>query len=457
MDTYCRPLALISLLILSLLGASSAATVTTGAPDGSELWGYVEVRPKANLFWWYYKSPQRVSTPSKPWPTVLWLQGGPGASGVGIGNFLEIGPLDVGLNPRNSTWLQKADLIFVDNPVGVGYSYTEDPSLLVKTDWEAAADATALVKSLATQVPALQQGSPLFLVAESYGGKYAATLGVSLARAIRAGQLNLTLGGVALGDSFVSPEDFTLSYAPLLLEVSRLDDNAGDAAKAMAATAQQQIAAGQFYEAWSSWNNLLQFIDSKSASVDVYNFLLDSGMDPVSTTTSTAASNTHLTKYSRYLSNQEAASDPNAIGGIMNGVVKQKLKIIPGNLTWQELSYTVYGALKSEIMKPRIDEIDELLSYGVSVTVYNGQLDVICSTSGAEAWVQKLKWDGLKNFTSLPRQPLRCGSSKLTQAFVRSYENLHFYWILGAGHFVPANQPCIALDMIGSITQSPAS
>jgi hypothetical protein len=40
----------------------------------------------------------------------------------------------------------------------------------------------------------------------------------------------------------------------------------------MAATAQQQIAAGQFYEAWSSWNNLLQFIDSKSASVvSVYN------------------------------------------------------------------------------------------------------------------------------------------------------------------------------------------
>ncbi|KAM0888988.1 hypothetical protein ACQ4PT_027997 [Festuca glaucescens] len=454
MDTYCRPLALIPLLILSLLGASSAATVTTGAPDGSELWGYVEVRPKANLFWWYYKSPQRVSTPSKPWPTVLWLQGGPGASGVGIGNFLEIGPLDVGLNPRNSTWLQKADLIFVDNPVGVGYSYAEDPSLLVKTDWEAAADATALVSSLATQVPALQEGSPFFLVAESYGGKYAATLGVSLARAIRAGQLNLTLGGVALGDSFVSPEDFTLSYAPLLLEVSRLDDNAGDAAKAMAATAQQQIAAGQFYEAWSSWNKLLQFIGSKSARVDVYNFLLDSGMDPVSTTTS---SNTHVKKYSRYLSIQEAASDPNAIGGIMNGVVKQKLKIIPSNVTWQELSYKVYSALTSEIMKPRIDEIDELLSYGVNVTVYNGQLDVICSTSGAEAWVQKLKWDGLKNFTSLPRQPLRCGSSKLTQAFVRSYENLHFYWILGAGHFVPANQPCIALDMIGSITQSPAS
>jgi serine carboxypeptidase 1 len=146
----------------------------------------------------------------------------------------------------------------------------------------------------------------------------------------------------------------------------------------MAATVQQQIAAGQFASAWSSWNDLLQFIDSKSASVDVYNFLLDSGMDPVTTTTAAAAataSNTHVNKYSRYLSSQdEAAADANTIGGIMNGVVKQKLKIIPTNLTWQELSNPVYSALLNDFMKPRIDEIDELLSYGVNVTVYNGQV-----------------------------------------------------------------------------------
>ncbi|KQJ93707.1 hypothetical protein BRADI_3g06230v3 [Brachypodium distachyon] len=378
-----------------------------------------------------------------------------GASGVGIGNFLEMGPLDVNLSPRNWTWLQKADLIFVDNPVGVGYSYAEDPSVLVKTDWEAAEDATALLAALAREVPALQQGSPLFLVAESYGGKYAATLGVSAARAIRAGRLNLTLGGVALGDSWISPEDFTLSYAPLLLDVSRLDDNAGDAAKQKAATVKEQIAAGQLTAAWTSWTDLLQFIDTKSAGVDTYNFLLDSGMDPVSAT----ASNAHAQamKYSTYLRNTEAAGDANTIDGIMNGVIKEKLKIIPNNLTWQGLSRPVYNTLVDEIMRPRIDEVDELLSYGVNVTVYNGQLDVICSTIGAEAWVQKLKWDGLKNFTSLPRQPLYCGSSKVTQAFVRTYKNLHFYWILGAGHFVPADQPCVALSMISSITQSPAS
>ncbi|CAD6211429.1 unnamed protein product [Miscanthus lutarioriparius] len=148
-----------------------------------------------------------------------------GASGVGLGNFLEMGPLDVDLKPRNSTWLQKADLIFVDNPVGTGYSYVEDDSLFVTSDWQQAADMTTVVRALVKEVPTLAT-SPLFLVAESYGGKYAATLGASVARAVRAGELNITLGGVALGDSWISPEDFTLSYTPLLLSVSRLDDNA---------------------------------------------------------------------------------------------------------------------------------------------------------------------------------------------------------------------------------------
>ncbi|CAL4923010.1 unnamed protein product [Urochloa decumbens] len=458
MDMPYYPLALLlPLLCLISLHAVAAASITKGTPDGSELWGYVEVRPGAHLFWWYYKSPQRTSTPTKPWPTVLWLQGGPGASGVGLGNFQEIGPLDVDLKPRNSTWLQKADLIFLDNPVGTGYSYVEKSSLFVTTDWEQAADATTLLKALVKEVPTLQS-SPLFLVAESYGGKYAATLGVSVARAARAGELNVTLAGVAVGDSWISPEDFTLAYTPLLLAVSRLDDNAGEEANKKAEKVKQQIAAGQWATSQESWSDLLDFIANKSGNVDVYNFLLDTGMDPVSTSvdSSTGSSlslgNLQVKKYSTYLSSQDSSS--NTIDGIMNGVIKEKLKIIPKDFKWGEQSDSVYYSLVDDFMKPRIDEIDELLSYGINVTVYNGQVDVICSTDGAEAWVQKLKWDGLKSFLNLPRQPLYCGDSKGVKAFVRSYKNLHFYWILGAGHYVPVDQPCIALSMINSITQS---
>ncbi|XP_052149308.1 serine carboxypeptidase-like 51 [Oryza glaberrima] len=449
MDTHALPLLCI-LCLTTLLQLDGGAAISGGTNDGSERWGYVQVRPKAHLFWWYYRSPQRVSSPAKPWPTILWLQGGPGASGVGLGNFLEVGPLDGDLKPRGSTWLHKADLIFVDNPVGTGYSYVEDDALLVTTDGEAAADLAALLRALAAkEVPSLQS-SPLFVVAESYGGKYAATLGVSLARAIRAGGLKLTLGGVALGDSWISPEDFALSYGPLLQQVSRLDSNGADSASKKAQVVKQRIASGQWKLAQYALSSMLTSIVASSGHVDVYNFLLDTGMDPVAAGAAPARS--FPPAYSAYLDSKLSVGD--SIRSVMNGAIKEKLKIIPKDVVWEEQSYTVYNALINDFMKPRIQEVDELLSYGVNVTVYNGQLDVICSTVGAEAWVQKLKWDGLKNFLGLPRQPLHCGSSEVTKGFVRSYKNLHFYWILGAGHFVPVDQPCIALDMIGSITQS---
>ncbi|KAJ0511677.1 putative carboxypeptidase C [Helianthus annuus] len=74
------------------------------------------------------------------------LQGGQGGSRVGRGNFGEVGPLD--RNPRNLIWLRKADLLFVDNPVGTGYSSVKDEKLLVKTDEEAARDLTTLLIKL---------------------------------------------------------------------------------------------------------------------------------------------------------------------------------------------------------------------------------------------------------------------------------------------------------------------
>jgi len=42
----------------------------------------------------------------------------PGGSSTGFGNFEEIGPLDVSLQPRNTSWVTLTNVLFVDNPVG---------------------------------------------------------------------------------------------------------------------------------------------------------------------------------------------------------------------------------------------------------------------------------------------------------------------------------------------------
>ncbi|KAG0498672.1 hypothetical protein HPP92_003363 [Vanilla planifolia] len=447
METCVLCLLFLGLCFPLLHGKSVKQFRTWGTTDGSEEWGYVEVRPKAHMFWWLYRSPNRVESGPTPWPTVLWLQGGPGASAVGIGNFQEIGPLDTDLKPRNSTWLQKADLLFVDNPVGAGYSFVEDEAALATTDEHCGIDLTTLLKMLFNGNAGLQK-SPLFVVAESYGGKFAVTVGLSIAKAIKAGELNLTLGGIALGDSWISPEDFVLTWGTLLRDVSRLDINGEKKSNSLAQLIKKQLGEGEYTNATSTWAVLEEVIASQSNNVDFYNFLLDNGMDPLGSMAipSTLSSGKMTMKgYSSYLSSKYTSKV--SLDDLMNGVIKQKLKIIPKDMSWGEQYDMVFNAMSGDFMKPRIKEVDELLSMGVNVTIYNGQVDLICATKGTEAWVQKLKWEGLADFNNAIREPLYCGNYEGTKAFAKSYKNLHFYWILEAGHFVPVDQPCVALQM----------
>lgn len=71
----------------------------------------------------------------------------------------------------------------------------EDKKLFVKTDVEAATDLTTLLIEIFNKNQSLQQ-SPLYIVAESYGGKYAVTLALSALKAIQSGKLKLKLGGM---------------------------------------------------------------------------------------------------------------------------------------------------------------------------------------------------------------------------------------------------------------------
>jgi serine carboxypeptidase 1 len=114
-------LALCALCIIN----TQAKRVKADIPD--EKWNYVKVRDNAFMFWWLYGAQtdpaQRVDK-----PLIMWLQGGPGGSSTGFGNFKELGPLDVNLRPRNTSWTSVANVLFVDNPVGSGFSYVTDDS-----------------------------------------------------------------------------------------------------------------------------------------------------------------------------------------------------------------------------------------------------------------------------------------------------------------------------------------
>lgn len=65
---------------------------------------------------------------------------------------------------------KSANVMFVDNPVGTGYSYVENLGDLTTNNTQIADDLVTLVKSAFTAYPDMQ-GMPFFVFAESYGGK----------------------------------------------------------------------------------------------------------------------------------------------------------------------------------------------------------------------------------------------------------------------------------------------
>ncbi|KAH7963026.1 hypothetical protein HPB52_019289 [Rhipicephalus sanguineus] len=79
----------------------------------------------SNLLFWFFPAKEN---PEKA-PVVLWLQGGPGGSSL-FGLFVEHGPYLVvkGGVPqlRDTTWAQRYSMLYIDNPVGAGFSFTQD-------------------------------------------------------------------------------------------------------------------------------------------------------------------------------------------------------------------------------------------------------------------------------------------------------------------------------------------
>ena len=70
---------------------------------------------------------------------------------------------------------------------------------------------------------------------------------------------------------------------------------------------------------------------------------------------------------------------------------------------------------------------------GVPVTIYQGQLDLICCTLGVETWLQRLKWPGMAAFNAAPHEPFYAHGHKDTAGFSRRHENLAMYYVMSAG------------------------
>ncbi|XP_068708959.1 retinoid-inducible serine carboxypeptidase-like [Montipora capricornis] len=437
--------AFVALSLYFAAGTSFAASESFPIPD--EDWSYVNVRENAFMFWWLYGAQTTDPSQRLNKPLVMWLQGGPGGSSTGFGNFEELGPLTVDLKPRNTTWLRAANVLFVDNPVGTGYSYVTDVRAFTTNITGITDDLIVLFKAF-LETYTVFQNIPFYIFCESYGGKYTSSFGVALFKAIQAGSIKCNFRGVALGDSWISPVDSVLSWGPYLYAFSQLDDKDLKQVNAAAQATADAVASGQYAKATQLWDETENVIEKTTDHVDIYNVLKH--YSPPFPQLKSTGETTLDSLYARHVG--RLYEDP--LTALMNGPIRDKLGIIPCNVTWGGQSADVFKYQSEDFMKPVISDVSELLQYGMKVVIYQGQLDIICGTLGAEVWIAKLDWDGLADFLKTDRVPLYPPSGmkdRNTGAFYKAYKNLELYYIMKAGHMVPTDNGEMALEMVKRI------
>jgi len=88
--------------------------------------GLLQIGKKSDkhIFYWFFES---KSSPEND-PIVIWLNGGPGCSSMD-GLFIELGPFkmnkDGSISLNEYSWNNFANLLFIDQPVGTGLSFTK--------------------------------------------------------------------------------------------------------------------------------------------------------------------------------------------------------------------------------------------------------------------------------------------------------------------------------------------
>ncbi|CAK8685292.1 unnamed protein product [Clavelina lepadiformis] len=416
-------------------------------------WGYVTVRDDAHMFWWlFFQDPSyqpSFLTAIDPVPVVVWMQGGPGASGTGYGNFEELGPLDLDMNRRETSWTGLAHVLFVDNPVGSGYSYVSNTNAYTTDIDQIAADMVALLKGFYGKHPELT-ANPFYIFCESYGGKMAAATALALSKEIEAGNMNINLQGVGLGDGWISPMDSVNTWGEYLYETGLLDDTGLTAVNNAAQATQNAVNNGDWTRATNLWSLTESVVIRNTDNVDFYDILA-----PHHATTEYLIKTRNLTRLvpeelaTGYALNVESYStDP--LDALMNGEVKTYLGI-PDSVVWGGQSNAVFNAQAGDFMKPVIDTVDQLINTGMKVLVYNGQLDLIVDTPGQEQWMKKMQWSDLSSFMGKNWTPRYAAKGEDTGGFSKKLDNFQFWWVLKAGHMVPADAGEFMLYMLHDV------
>ena len=439
------------LLSLALLLGAAAEEITSlpglegGLPSRMHS-GYVDVTDALDgsrqLFFWFVEAEFTPGTA----PVVLWTNGGPGCSGLG-GFMSEMGPFEAAadgtLSRREHAWTKLANMLFIEQPAGVGFS---SGTLDYYDDALVARDNANFLARWRQKFPDFASRAT-FLTSESYGGHYLPTLALEL---VRRGTPNF--GGFAVGNplTWMPYRDYgqfgtwaAHQLLPLPLWTEYLD------AKCDADCVPEDPHCSPNKTCAALEDHFSDLV----AAADPY--ALDFPTCADAAKAAGRRERHHLLSHVARAAGRAAPApyEPCASShgaAYLNDPAVRAAIHVKTNASWDECSDAVSSAYNytdaSQPMMPIYDELHAAAPH-LKILVYSGDDDSICATMGSQKWIWSLGRAVLNDWRPWLLDDQLAG-------FKVNFDGLDFITIHGAGHMCPATQPRRMFDVIKTFLSS---
>ncbi|KAF2182419.1 alpha/beta-hydrolase [Zopfia rhizophila CBS 207.26] len=415
--------------------------------------GWLDVGPK-HFFFWYFESQTSPSTD----PLVLWLTGGPGGSSM-IGMMQELGPCLINEHGNGTVcnefgWSKNANLIFVDQPAGVGFSYVDKDTPVPGSSFTAAEDMHHFMQLFTSEVFPDLLHRDFHISGESYGGHYIPTLGAQIVsqNTLYPTRPQVNLASILVGNGYVSPLDTAFGYWETLCTTNpgtkspifnqtRCDVMASNLPRCMDVTRTCYSSldpaicnvAGAI-----CWDGVIVHYDGESGAGGRNRFDITA---PCKTKDEWCYP--EIMRTQDYLNLDwvwEALHVPKAVGSFS---------------AFSEEVGLAFTLTNDEGISTQ-PQVLYLLENGIDVLFYQGNFDLACNTAGNIRWTNNMPWKGQPAFVAQERRKWKDGDEEVgwfKEVKVKMGEDekdttFSFSTVDGAGHMVPYDKPKEALALL---------
>jgi len=361
--------------------------------------------------------------------TVL-QNGGPGCSSL-TGLFLELGPSSVDKNLKlvsnPYSWNANASVIFLDQPVNVGYSYSGGS---VSDTVAAGKDVYALLTLFFKQFPEYAK-QDFHISGESYAGHY---IPVFTAEILAHKKRNINLKSVLIGNGLTDGLTQYEHYRPMACGEGGYPAvlDAGECQAMDNALPRCQSLIQNCYDSESVWSCVPASIYCNNAFIGPYQKTGQNVYDiRGKCEDSSNLCYSALGWISEYLNKKEVME---ALGVEVSGYDSCNFDINRNFL------------FQGDWMKPYHRLVPSILEE-IPVLIYAGDADFICNWLGNQAWTDALEWPGQKAFNKAETHALKLANGT-KYGETKGAGNLTFARIYQAGHMVPLNSPAGSLDFL---------